>query len=330
MMDHILDQAPISRPRTPSNFSLPAPAHRLSMSMSTELGASGSNTPMERRGSGTNSPIERRGSTVSDVINPLTGLPGARSRQPSMSASDHPGHISPLSPLSPMNDPMGGSVGGGSVPFPRASTPGLFLTALTPVDPAAAVVESPKSDPVDSRRAQSSPAAAITPPSASPTPSPPATMASRRSISSSRPLMSAEQLASRLPPHLQALRSGSSGPAAIVSSPISSSPPSSPERETSGSAANQGSGSGSGSGSGTSADSTRTAPRRKSMLSMTPAIGSRRPSSAGSMVGFGGELASTGTPILVNQRCSGYFVEPVSSQPSILYDIWFVKRKGRS
>ncbi|KAI9632039.1 uncharacterized protein MKK02DRAFT_21395 [Dioszegia hungarica] len=266
MMDHILDQAPVSRPRTPSNFSLPAPLqmHRLS-----DAGS-------------------RRGSAVSDIVNPLTGLPGARSRQPSMS-SDRPNLNSPFSPLTPISptDPSES----GSVPFPRASTPGLTLTARALISTGTAQslsVESP---------GEMTPAhPGDQPPMAAPS------MPNRRAASS-RPLQTAEQLASRLPPHLQALRSGSSSPVPIAASPMSNSPPSSPEKETAHPAVN---GSGSGSGSG--------------MLSMTP-TGERRGSAAsvaGGIGGFGGELASTGTPILVNPRCSGYFVEPLTWMEPVL------------
>ena len=67
MMDHILDQSPTSRPGTPSNFALPAPVM---------FSSNGS----DRSG--------RRPSVVSDVINPLTGLPGAtpHSRHTSVSS----------------------------------------------------------------------------------------------------------------------------------------------------------------------------------------------------------------------------------------------------
>lgn len=61
MMDHILDQSPISRPRTPSNIALPGPL----ATMTEQSPADG----------------------VADVINPLTGLPLSKSRRGS-SAGD--------------------------------------------------------------------------------------------------------------------------------------------------------------------------------------------------------------------------------------------------
>ncbi|WOO77405.1 Tyrosine-protein phosphatase YVH1 [Vanrija pseudolonga] len=62
MMDHILDQSPISRPRTPSNITLPGP---LAMTAEQAPATEG----------------------VADVINPLTGLPLSKSRRGS-SAGD--------------------------------------------------------------------------------------------------------------------------------------------------------------------------------------------------------------------------------------------------
>lgn len=274
MMDHILDQAPISRPRTPSNFSLPAPMSRASIDSGISDKAQ-----------------ERRGSVVSDIVNPLTGLPGARSRQPSMSAERPLLIPSPLSPLSP-ND-----TSSSSVPFPRSSTPGLTISAMTPVDPArptpindAPLVDTPgsmtRSSSLDHRRSSSGGSLGRR-----------ATLTGSTS-SSGRQLQSADQLASRLPPHLQALRSGSGSPVTGDNSPTVSSPPSSPEKETSGMS----------NGSGSS--EARTAARRRSMLFMTPTEGSRERRGSSS-AGFGGELASSGPPILVNPKCSGYFVEPV-------------------
>jgi dual specificity phosphatase 12 len=74
MMDHILDQAPVpvSRPRTPSNFALPAP-------LST-LDAGNAEAVEDESGTDTTPAPRARGTSVSDVINPLTGLPG-RSRR---------------------------------------------------------------------------------------------------------------------------------------------------------------------------------------------------------------------------------------------------------
>lgn len=71
-MDHILDQAPpVSRPRTPSNFTLPAP---LSAMTSTDDDSAIVDEPL---------PMRAPGTAVSDVLNPLTGLPGRSSRRSS-------------------------------------------------------------------------------------------------------------------------------------------------------------------------------------------------------------------------------------------------------
>ncbi|KAL1412864.1 tyrosine protein phosphatase yvh1 [Vanrija albida] len=63
MMDHILDQSPVSRPRTPSNITLPGPLSALTEPEPAEAG-------------------------VSDVINPLTGLPLTKSRRNSSASAD--------------------------------------------------------------------------------------------------------------------------------------------------------------------------------------------------------------------------------------------------
>jgi len=82
MMDHILDQSPLpeSRPRTPSNFALPAPLS----AMSTTPGADDSALEDADHPS-LPAVVRARGTSVSDVINPLTGLPG-RSRRGSQAS----------------------------------------------------------------------------------------------------------------------------------------------------------------------------------------------------------------------------------------------------
>lgn len=253
MMDHILEQSPISRPRTPSNFALPSSV------------TSSSN----------DNPSERRPSAVSDVVNPLTGLPGAtiRSRHASMSSG-------PTSPVQTMHERENSrekesSIPSPGVPLPRTATPGLILTMSSPeVLTGRLPSETLPANPLHSK----------------PSPSP--------STDTPRQLQSAEQLASRLPPHLQALRTTSLGMSGLPS-PFQSSPAASPER-----------------------DSSPRSPiyafppaggvsRKMSLLAMTPSEGSRNQSRSGSA-----EHSSTNTPagppILVNPKCSGYFVEPVS------------------
>ncbi|OCF43584.1 hypothetical protein I317_02602 [Kwoniella heveanensis CBS 569] len=269
MMDHILDQAPapISRPRTPSNFTLPSPKLTSSGDFANGAGFT-----------------ERRSSVVSDVLNPLTGLPGAvRSRQASMSS---PGGFTPAHQRSSSQEHSRDSSGnsnvgngpagqipspGAGIPMPKTSTPGLALTAASPEAVNQAKLggdrdrENMPSQGILSRLDTASPK----PMSSSPKPlSNPASQPDSPSAPApgGRTFQSAEQLASRLPPHLLALRmAGSGGGASALSSPIGSSPASSPEKETS----TQGQGGG-------------------------------------------------GPPILVNPKCSGYFVEPLTWMEPVL------------
>jgi dual specificity phosphatase 12 len=229
MMDHILDQSPISRPRTPSaSFNLPSPTV---------------NTTAEPA-------FRSRVPSVSEIINPLTGMPGAtvRERTLSMSSAD--------------------------VPMPRASAPGLALTSTS------SEINKPERT------------------------SSPAPISPRRTSSPAH--LNAEQLASRLPPHLLALRSASV-PGSNHSSPFASSPPNgspqvsqpaSPDsaKDPHASLAQQQSAPAPGSGAAI-------AGRRLSMLALTPNDASN----------FAGGISpmSSGPPILVNPKCSGYFVEPV-------------------
>ncbi len=252
-MDHILDQSPIQE-RTPSVFDLPSP------------GISSAN------GSGS---TERRPSVVSNIINPLTGQPGATSQ------SRHDSTFSGVpSPIQPTHD-MGTSQDSrhskrSGTPLSRSTAPGVILTASSPevstggrfagvdspIFPISPLVPSPK---VTSRTA---------------------------STDTPRQLQTAEQLASRLPAHLQALRTTPSGTRGLSSS-SQSSPTSSPEKIAS------------------SYVPAHTFPptgpsisvtRKTSLLPMAPADSSG-----------GGRMSSenAGPPILANPKCSGYFVEPV-------------------
>lgn len=277
MMDHILDQAPpASRPRTPSNFALPSP--RLSIS-------AGSDGPLAR---------PRRGSAVSDVINPLTGLPGAtKSRQGSF--SNVPA-LSPLSPMTPGNaEPSFGfqppvSPGAG-VPMPKPNTQSSLSTngsvdqTQNPIVPGALISAPPSELPKPGSADSSKPRG--------------------RQEPGPRQFQSADQLSSRLPPQLLALRQA--GSSNNLSSPIGSSPASSPDRESTSQAFPPSQGT-------QGSQGTQTAARRMSMLTMTPAEGShheRKGSNASDIAGYGGAVPNSGPPILVNPKCSGYFVEPV-------------------
>ncbi|WVR06350.1 hypothetical protein IAU60_003381 [Kwoniella sp. DSM 27419] len=283
MMDHILDQAPVSRPRTPSNLNLPSPSIASSPSFANGSAA----------GSGVR---ERRQSVVSDVINPLTGLPGAvRSRQPSTSSER----------IHDRGD-SGNSQNGAGVPILKSITPGLALTAASP--------EVSNHGKLPSER-EGLPGSILSPKdvTASPTATTPRAESPTAAGPPGRVFQSADQLASRLPPHLLALRmAGSgSGPGAgsnSLPSPVASSPASSPEKERDTSAP----------GSATSqtfppSGNVANAARRMSMLTMTSAHPTERRGSSGEG-GFGGG----GPPILVNPKCSGYFVEPLTWMEPVL------------
>ena len=282
MMDHILDQAPVSRPRTPSNFALPSP--KLESLPGGGLGH------------------QRRGSAVSDIINPLTGQPGARSksRQNSFTASS----FGPLSALSPADDSKNNSGDSGNVdhsmaspvagvpmpkPTPQVITTGASPEVATSGFPVKGVPFPVASSPGEISRSSSFDAGG------------------RIRGPAPRQFQSADQLSSRLPPQLLALRNAGSGP----SSPIGSSPASSPEHDST--HANS-------SSNVQGTPGVQNAARRMSMLAMTPkdATGRERKGSNASEVSvYGSALPNAGPAILVNPKCSGYFVEPVSLLPHL-------------
>lgn len=261
-MDHILEQSPISRPRTPLNFALPSP--RISSSSDSKT-------------------ADRRPCVVSDVINPLTGLPGAtpRSRHASMSS----GIPSPVQSMHERENSKerDGSLPSPAVPLPRTTTPGLILTSSPPEVVTSGLLPG-DTLPVNPLNSSSKPV-------------------SRASSTETRQLQSADQLASRLPPHLQALRTTCLG-INNLSSPFQPSPDSSPDREDVPHPLNP-------SVPPTGGALQASVSRKMSFLAMTPSdkLGRDRSSSQG------GEHSSTNTPagppILVNPKCSGYFVEPV-------------------
>jgi len=291
MMDHILDQAPVSRPRTPSNFALPSPKFE-QLPGPGHLGH------------------QRRGSAVSDIINPLTGQPGARakSRQNSFTASSQFG---PLSTLSPAGDEgKNGSGDSGDVDHPMASpmagvpmpkpTPQVITTGASPEVATAGFPIKGVPFPVTTQHLASTPGEISR-----------SSSYESSKVRGPRQFQSADQLSSRLPPQLLALRQAGSG--TNPSSPIGSSPASSPEHDRShdispSTAQTQGQGQGQGN------PGVQSAARRMSMLAMTPTgtTGRERKGSNSSEVsGYGGPLPNAGPAILVNPKCSGYFVEPV-------------------
>ena len=339
LMDHILDQAPLSRPLTPSNVPLASP--RPSMSH-------GSGFPTA---DDTKEPPARRPSVISEVINPLTGLPGAttRSRHGSTASLQMTALTPSMTPVHDENDPTSreaspSSPGGlspvpspGGLPYPRSSNAAHPLPGPSNLKPPAA-----------------SPAGDVPSPAPHPLAQPPMVASQSLSAQSSadnmapgpRPLLTAEQLNSRLPPHLQALRTRKTSMSEL-NSPFTNSPASSPERETPppstttvrptentrkaslpvvnplSAVANP---TGAGLGRSRSQSSAAGAPRaavpggatgglagrRMSSLAMTSADGSF-PSRRGSGASEAGPSTPVGPPILVNPKCSGYFVEPVSA-----------------
>ena len=303
MMDHILDQSPVSRPRTPSNFALPSPRSSLSQSSANEP------IPISER--------ERRTSIVSDVINPLTGLPGRQTRHASVSAPIPPpidsdagqtnGHHSQSDP-SPVTP--------GAIPHPRKNTaPGLTLTSSSPDAPTAPQMIS---DLLPGRETTKSPmtSSSVHHKQSSDSLASSATGQISNSAPNSsgpRQLRSAADINSSLPPHLLALRTAGGGSISNLSSPFNTSPASSPEKETSpqmphhafppasqvvGVTQSRKRSESAGSNSGTIG-------RRMSLLAMTPKAGGANGE---------GSIAASGPPILVNPKCSGYFVEPVRSR----------------
>lgn len=288
MMDHILDQSPVSRPRTPSNFSLPSPRE----SISSQSGF----TPTEQSAT-FNSERQRRLSAVSDIVNPLTGMPGRQSRHASISSAV----LSPTATNFPkMEDKDPSPLSPGGVPLPRKNTiTGLNLTASSPDAPLAPRIitdnlpgrEPSKSVPIASDESAESAGLAYSPKSVAP----------NGSGATPRPYRTAAELNASLPPHLLALRGGG-GSSSALSSPFNQSPTSSPEKDVAPQLFNQ---TGQRSRSQSSSSNSGTIGRKMSLLAMTPAAG--RPG----MPGGEGVAASSGPPILVNQKCSGYFVEPV-------------------
>lgn len=283
MMDHILDQAPslpASRPRTPSGASISS--QRASFSSNAGMRF----TDVIEEGGGLLTERERRGSQVSDVINPLTGLPGALSRRPSAGA----GSNSALSPTTTQtlyqrdtaNNNNNNNNSSTMHPTSRRGPPRNHSEPVSTVPP-----------PVLLPTAHST--------TSIPGPAPPA----------QRTLQSADQLNARLPPQLLAFRMAGMGGAANASASanVSNPPISSPMTNTSSFVIEKERKDESSSSTNTNGGAGGAA-RRMSLLAMTPKdekeetkLYEKRASAGEGMYGP--------PPILVNPKCSGYFVEPV-------------------
>lgn len=258
MMDHILAQGgPATRPQTPSAFALPQPL-----------------TTTEDE---TFAPLARSNS-VSGVINPLTGLPGARSRRASNASSRRPsiGAMSAISDGTTRSRSRSVLGNDGQLTMSRRDSAGSAsgpsgLAPMTSPEAGKAEGGRPPTPPLpsaDSKDKEAKPEKALGP--------------------GGRPMLDADALAARLPPQLAALRAGFSA-GSNLSSPIASSPPSSPEGE---------------------APPSRRRPSNLGMTSMpqplTPAALSALSQQQAA------QAAHAGPPILANIKCSGYFVEPLT------------------
>ncbi|OWT39927.1 dual specificity phosphatase 12 [Cryptococcus neoformans Bt1] len=299
MMDHILDQAPpvpASRPRTPSGASISS--QRASFSSNAGMRF----TDVVGEGAGFLTERERRGSQVSDVINPLTGLPGALSRRSSAGAGSN-GALSPTATQTLYERD--------TVTSPLSISHNHHNNNNNTTHPAS------RRGPI--LRNHSEPAGTVPPP---PVPLPAAhsttSIPAPQAPTTQRALQSADQLNMRLPPQLLALRMAGMGGAAANAgaNANASNPPVSPgtntpssviekeRRDQSSSSINTNGGAGA-------------AARRFSSLAMTPKdekeetkLYERRAS--------GGEGMYGPPPILVNNKCSGYFVEPLTWMEPVL------------
>jgi dual specificity phosphatase 12 len=112
-MDHILDQTPeVVRPRTPSNFALPAPLSTL---------APADDSAVDADGDAEDRPARARTTSVSDIINPLTGLPGRSRRESAAGVATPPTEGRPrsrsvLAEALTMSRQNGGIPSGGTTP----------------------------------------------------------------------------------------------------------------------------------------------------------------------------------------------------------------------
>lgn len=266
MMDHILAQSggPATRPATPSAFALPQP-------LTTTEDA-------------TFQPLERSNS-VSSVINPLTGLPGARSRRASNASSRRPslGAMSAISDGTTRSRSRSVLGNDGQLTMSRRDSSGSATgpSGLAPMTSPEAVKSEggrPPTPPLpsDSKKEEKEPKEHKE------------EKKEEKKGPGGRPMLDADALAARLPPQLAALRAGFSA-TSNLSSPIASSPPSSPESEL------------------------PPARRRPSNLGMTSMPQPLTPAALSALTqAHAQQAAQNGPPILTNNKCSGYFVEPLT------------------
>lgn len=289
MMDHILDQSPVSRSRTPStSINLPSPL-------------SAGDTATQPRS---------RTPSVSQVVISPSGLGGPRSVDLNISSSQ-PGGSQPSQTQDAGNS--------SSLPLPRKYMDAESLASRLPPQLAALRAGVPSSG--SNLAASASPfspssvldaAIAASPGPISPTVPPPASSIYSRTSRDTTSI------------------SGSIGsnngslPAYDIPSPAQDATPfrRNSLRTAGLSMSTDSNGSGSGSGdSGQRSDGHKTAARKLSMLALTPggtgnggkpdiSLDTQGLSNTSSSPSF----PTTGPPILVNPKCSGYFVEPVSKR----------------
>lgn len=228
MMDHILDQSPLSR-RTSNASATGFPGlgmTGMTPDVANDEAIDDSEPPS----------LSRRMSVASEIINPLTGLPAARSRRASATSTGE--HTPELS------RPRTRSIlGGGFNPD---------ALAMTRADSTNSIGE--KKEPKEEKGSQEE--------------------------KSERKILTADQLAAKLPPQLAALRAAQSN----TTSPTEEKEPEKAEKP-----------------------SLATRRRASSSLSMT---------FANPLQGL--SLSSGPAPILVNPKCSGYFVEPLTWMEDVI------------
>lgn len=285
MMDHILDQAPsvpASRPRTPSGASITS--QRASFSSNAGMRF----TDVIEEGVGLLTERERRGSQVSDVINPLTGLPGALSRRSSAGA----GSNSALSPTATQTL------------YQRDTANNNNTNNSSTTHPTSRRVYP---------RNHSEPASTVPPPVLLPTAHSTTSIPGPAPLTQ-RTLQSADQLNARLPPQLLALRmagmGGGGANAANAANASASNPSLSPAMTNTSSQVAEKERKDEPSSSTNTNGGAGGAARRMSLLAMTPKD-EKEETKLYEKRTSGGEGMYGPPPILVNPKCSGYFVEPV-------------------
>ncbi|KGB74935.2 dual specificity phosphatase 12 [Cryptococcus deuterogattii R265] len=292
MMDHILDQAPsvpASRPRTPSGASITS--QRASFSSNAGMRF----TDVIEEGVGLLTERERRGSQVSDVINPLTGLPRALSRRSSAGA----GSNSALSPTATQTL------------YQRDTANNNNTNNSSTTHPTSRRVYP---------RNHSEPASTVPPPVLLPTAHSTTSIPGPAPLTQ-RTLQSADQLNARLPPQLLALRmagmGGGGANAANAANASASNPSLSPAMTNTSSPVAEKERKDEPSSSTSTNGGAGGAARRMSLLAMTPKD-EKEETKLYEKRTSGGEGMYGPPPILVNPKCSGYFVEPLTWMEPVL------------